>query len=161
MKCSVCGKEYEENDSFIIKEICNECYNNLSESQKENIDDKISILKDKKINFSARKWLFIVLGIAIIILIIIGLAGGHWSLYIIGVGVVAGIIYSIYENLIELMAGILVVGGGLLAYYLTDKNILPWHISIIICGVIIGFLIAPLMIVIDVKNLKKKNSSNK
>lgn len=159
MKCEVCNKEYQSEDFFKVKGICKECFDTLPETQRKLAEKRIAELrendKNKRQSINFAKITLIAAGFLLVGIIIISL-GGMWILYVLGVSVVAAILYAIYEGLIEILTASIVILGGLLAQYLTNENIFPWYISILICGVIVGFLITPFVIIIDVKKLKSK-----
>jgi hypothetical protein len=80
---------------------------------------------------------------------------GKAIFYILGVAAVAGVVYFLYEKIVEVFVGLFLILGGIIAKGSVESRILPWYLSILIWGLIVGLTIAPLLVIVDVKKSKK------
>jgi hypothetical protein len=76
-------------------------------------------------------------------------------LCIIGVGIIAGIVFFFYKKMLEFIGGALVIGLGILADHLIYKVGIPWPFAILGCGVVAGLLCIPYFLVQEIDALNE------
>ncbi|MFO7891692.1 MAG: hypothetical protein R6V04_15295 [bacterium] len=127
MRCQSCQVELPDSNKFATINICEKCFEELSEEEKKEIEEEMQYLsKISRYKEASKNYLKLIIGLVIAsaILIILSQIAGHWALYILGVGIVSGIFYAICESVIQLLVGIGIIAGGSISYLLVDNEFL-------------------------------------
>ena len=167
MKCRMCGNEYQS-EELNKSRVCEDC-SVLSNWEKigkiigryiNSFIDRMSILTKRAKEAKFQKFFMVVLVIILaaigvgVVIFILDLVGDT-IFYILGVAAVSGVVYFLYENIVEVLVGLVVIFGGIIAKGLASSGVIHWYLSILIWGIIVGLIIAPFLVIVDVKKLKK------
>ncbi len=76
-------------------------------------------------------------------------------LCILAVAIAAAIFYAFFKEILQLFGGLIILGFGLLAYYLIKNLSIPWPLAILGCGLLASAIGSPFFLIGDINELKK------
>jgi hypothetical protein len=77
-------------------------------------------------------------------------------LCMLGVAITAAIFYAFFKKFFEVFGGLIVLGFGLLAYFLIKNLSITWPLAILGCGLLASGIAFPFLLIGDINDLEKE-----